>query len=104
MKDHAYLNVGRLPRVIMQLTGVEGKFLLCILSYMSSNNLALYINDANSRAFIGEVYQKLTKERICVILSSLAKKGIIKREGQGVYSVDSDLYLPVRVGDRKFNP
>lgn len=96
MTDYAYINAHRLPEVILKckLTGSEIKMMFAVLFYLSSNNRKYFFNNLETREYLASVGLKLTRERVCNILSGLVKKGAIKREAQSAYSVDESLYLP----------
>ena len=65
-----------------------------IVFYLSSNNKELLIHNAEFREFLSSVGFAKTSIRISTILSSMVKKGVLVREGQGVFSVPGNLFLP----------
>lgn len=97
MTDYAYLNAHRLPEVMLKLTGSEIKMMLAILFYLSSESKSFFANSPETREYLTTLDINLSRERICSILSNLVKKGVLKREVQGVYSVDQKLYLPTSI-------
>lgn len=94
MEEFALINASRMPEFFNKLSTVEYKMLLMILYYLSSNNKEMLINNNSFRDFLASVDFSKTPERICTILSSMAKKEVLIREGQGVYSVPGNLFLP----------
>lgn len=94
MKDFALINVSQMHRVFNELSTVEFKMLLMIVFYLSSNNKELLIHNAEFREFLSSVGFAKTSIRISTILSSMVKKEVLVREGQGVFSVPGNLFLP----------
>lgn len=94
MEDFALINASQMPRVFNELSTVEFKMLLMIVFYLSSNNKELLIHNAEFREFLSSVGFAKTSIRISTILSSMVKKGVLVREGQGVFSVPGNLFLP----------
>lgn len=94
MEDFALINASQMHRVFNELSTVEFKMLLMIVFYLSSNNKELLIHNAEFREFLSSVGFAKTSIRISTILSSMVKKGALVREGQGVFSVPGNLFLP----------
>lgn len=94
MEDFALINASQMHRVFNELSTVEFKMLLMIVFYLSSNNKELLIHNAEFREFLSSVGFAKTSIRISTILSSMVKKGVLVREGQGVFSVPGNLFLP----------
>ncbi len=94
MEDFALINASQMHRVFNKLSTVEFKMLLMIVFYLSSNNKELLIHNAEFREFLSSVGFAKTSIRISTILSSMVKKGVLVREGQGVFSVPGNLFLP----------
>lgn len=94
MEDFALINASQMHRVFNKLSTVEFKMLLMIVFYLSSNNLELLIHNAEFREFLSSVGFAKTSIRISTILSSMIKKGVLVREGQGVFSVPGNLFSP----------
>lgn len=94
MKDFALINASQMHRVFNELSTVEFKMLLMIVFYLSSNNKELLIHNAEFREFLSSVGFAKTSIRISTILSSMVKKEVLIREGQGVFSVPGNLFLP----------
>ena len=94
MEDFALINASQMHRVFNELSTVEFKMLLMIVFYLSSNNKELLIHNAEFREFLSSVGFAKTSIRISTILSSMVKKGVLVREGQGVFSVSGNLFLP----------
>lgn len=94
MEDFALINASQMHRVFNELSTVEFKMLLMVLFYLSSNNKELLIHNAEFREFLSSVGFAKTSIRISTILSSMVKKGVLVREGQGVFSVPGNLFSP----------
>lgn len=94
MEDFALINASQMHRVFNELSTVEFKMLLMIVFYLSSNNKELLIHNAEFREFLSSVGFAKTSIRISTILSAMVKKGVLVREGQGVFSVPGNLFLP----------
>lgn len=94
MEDFALINASQMHRVFNKLSTVEFKMLLMIVFYLSSTNKELLIHNAEFREFLSSVGFAKTSIRISTILSSMVKKGVLVREGQGVFSVPGNLFLP----------
>lgn len=97
MEDFALINASQMHRVFNELSTVEFKMLLMVVFYLSSNNKELLIHNAEFREFLSSVGFAKTSIRISTILSSMVKKGVLVREGQGVFSVPGDLFLPANI-------
>lgn len=97
MEDFALINASQMHRVFNELSTVEFKMLLMVLFYLSSNNKELLIHNAEFREFLSSVGFAKTSIRISTILSSMVKKGVLVREGQGVFSVPGNLFLPANI-------
>lgn len=93
MEDFALINASQMHRVFNELSTVEFKMLLMIVFYLSSSNKELLIHNAEFREFLSSVGFAKTSIRISTILSSMVKKGVLVREGQGVFSVPGNLFL-----------
>lgn len=93
MEDFALINASQMHRVFNELSTVEFKMLLMIVFYLSSNNKELLVHNAEFREFLSSVGFAKTSIRISTILSSMVKKGVLVREGQGVFSVPGNLFL-----------
>lgn len=93
MEDFALINASQMHRVFNELSTVEFKMLLMIVFYLSSSNKELLIHNAEFREFLSSVGFAKTSIRISTILSSMVKKGVLIREGQGVFSVPGNLFL-----------
>lgn len=94
MEDFALINASQMHRVFNELSTVEFKMLLMIVFYLSSNNKELLVHNAEFREFLSSVGFAKTSIRISTILSSMVKKGVLVREGQGVFYVPGNLFLP----------
>ena len=88
------INASKMHKLFNELTTVEFKMLLMVLYYLSSNNKKVLVHNAGFREFLDSVGFSKTSIRISTILSSMVKKGVLVREGQGVFSVPGNLFLP----------
>lgn len=94
MEEFGLINASKLGKFFNKLTTVEFKMLLMVLFYLSSNNRELLLHNSEFRGFLDSVGFSKTPIRISTILSSMVKKGVLVREGQGVFSVPENLFLP----------
>lgn len=104
MEDFALINASQMHRVFNKLSTVEFKMLLMIVFYLSSNNRELLIHNAEFREFLFSVGFAKTSIRISTILSSMVKKGVLVREGQGVFSVPGNLFSPANTCKEYISP
>lgn len=90
--DYFYLN----PSVMMGLQKRMGRsevnVLLLMMCYMSEKSSNVFINCKESREMFGLYGFSKTPERISAILSSMAKKGVLKREASGIYTLPDGLF------------
>jgi hypothetical protein len=93
MNEFALINASKMPELMMKLSTVECKMLLIILCYLSTTNKELLIHNAEFREFLVSMSFSKTSIRVSTILSSMVKKGVLVREGQGVFSVPGNLFL-----------
>lgn len=94
MNGFSCLNLLELKRLFKKLTPIEFDFLVFMLSYLSCKSKSLYINNEETREYLASIGYNKTAVRISTVLSSLTKKGVLKREAQGVFSIIGDLYRP----------
>lgn len=98
MEDYFYLNPSKMMEISKKLGGSEIKMLYAMFYCMACDDRSVFINNAENRKRMAEELDfSKTPERISSILSSLTKKGVIKREMNGVYTVPGDLF---RLGDK----
>lgn len=98
MEDYFYLNPSKMMEVSRKLGGSEIKMLYAMFYCMSCDGRDVFINNTVNRKRMAEELEfDRTPERISSILSSLTKKGVIKKEMNGVYTVPDDLF---RLGDK----
>lgn len=93
MEEFGLINASKLGKLFSKLTTVEFKMLLMVLYYLSSSNKEVLVHNAEFRDFLASVDFAKTSIRISTILSSMVKKGVLVREGQGVFSVPGNLFL-----------
>lgn len=93
MKDYFYLNPSKMIEVSRELNGSEIKMLYAIMYCLSSGRNQWFVNNASNRKLMAEIGFDKTPERISSLLGSLAKKGILKREASGVYSLLKGLFI-----------
>ena len=79
--------------IAKELQGSEIKMLYGIMYCLSSTGDQWFINNADNRKLISEIGFEKTPERISALLGSLAKKGVLKRETNGVYSLPEGLFI-----------
>lgn len=96
MEEFGLINASKLGKLFNKLTTVEFKMLLMVLYYLSSNNRKVLVHNAEFRGFLDSVGFSKTAIRISTILSSMVKKEVLIREGQGVFSVPGNLFLPAK--------
>lgn len=92
-QDYCYLNIDRMVELSNKLEGSEIKMLFAIIHCLNNSESDLFINNAENRNRIAELGFSKTPERFSAILGSLVKKGVLKRELNGVYSILEDLYI-----------
>jgi len=92
-QDYCYLNIDKMVELSNKLEGSEIKMVFAIIHYLNNSESNLFINNAETRNRIAELGFSKTPERFSTILGSLNKKGILKRELNGVYSISEDLYI-----------
>lgn len=93
MQDYCYLNTTKMVELSEKLEGSEIKMLFAIIYCLNDSDGDWFINNAESRAKIAQVGFSKTPERISTILGSMVKKGVLKRETNGVYSVPEELFI-----------
>ena len=92
-QDYCYLNTDRMIELSNKLEGSEIKMILAIIHCLNNSESDLFINNAETRNRIAELGFSKTPERFSTILGSLTKKGVLKRELNGVYSISEDLCI-----------
>ena len=103
MKDYFYLNPSKMLELTKKLQGAEIKLIYGIMYCLSSSGNQLFINNAANRKTIAEMGFEKTPERISCLLGCLTKKGILKREANGVYRLVEGLFINPKEEDR-INP
>lgn len=93
MKNYFYLNPSKMVEIAKDLSGSEIKMLYGIIYCLSVNGSEWFVNNTENRDRIAEVGFDKTRERLGNILSSLVKKGVLKRETQGVYTLPEGLFI-----------
>lgn len=96
MESYGFINAEKLPSIIKDLKGSELKMLLLILCYLSSSRKQYLVNNEDWRKYMSSMNYNVTPERTSMVLSSLVKKGILKREVKGVFSILGDLYIATK--------
>ena len=92
-QDYCYLNIDKMVELSNKLEGSEIKMVFAIIHCLNNSESDLFINNAENRNRIAELGFSKTPERFSAILGSLVKKGVIRREINGVYSISEDLYI-----------
>ena len=93
MKDYFYLNSSKMIEVCMKLDGAEIKMLYAMMYCLSNTGDQWFINNEDNRKLMAEMDFARTPERICSLLSSMTKKGVLKKEIKGVYSLPENLMI-----------
>lgn len=93
MKDYFYLNPSKMMELSRQLTGSEIKMVYGIMYCLSDNGERWFVNNRENRAKLAEIEFDKSPEWISVVLSKLVKKGVLKREAQGVFSLVDGLFI-----------
>ena len=91
-QDYCYLNIDKMVELSNKLEGSEIKMVFAIIHCLNNSESDLFINNAETRNRIAEMGFSKTPERFSAILGSLVKKGVIKREINGVYSLPDNLF------------
>ena len=91
--DYCYLNINKMVELSNKLEGSEIKMVFAIIHCLNNSESDLFINNAENRNRIAELGFSKTPERFSTILGSLTKKGVLKRELNGVYSISEDLFI-----------
>ena len=92
-QDYCYLNIDKMVELSNKLEGSEIKMVFAIIHCLNNSESDLFINNAENRSKIAELGFSKTPERFSSILGSLTKKGVFKRELNGVYSISEELYI-----------
>ena len=93
MKDYCYLNTTKMVELSNVLEGSEIKMLFAIIYCLNENGSKWFVNTKTNRAMIASIGFDKTPERISALLGLLVKKGVLKREANGVYSIPEDLFI-----------
>lgn len=93
MEKFALIEIERLSE-LLNLSTAELKMFFVILNYLNSKDKKVLVHNAEFRKFLASMKFSKTPERISTILSSMVKKKVLIREGQGVYSVSENIFLP----------
>ena len=92
-QDYCYLNINKMVELSNKLEGSEIKMVFAIIHCLNNSESDMFINNAETRNRVAELGFSKTPERLSAILGSLTKKGVLKRELNGVYSILEDLYI-----------
>jgi hypothetical protein len=92
-QDYCYLNIDKMVELSNKLEGSEIKMIFAIIHCLNNSESNLFINNAENRNRIAKLGFSKTPERFSSILGSLTKKGVLKRELNGVYSISENLYI-----------
>lgn len=91
MSNKVLLDVNALSELLIVLNVNELKLLLTLIQFLAIKNTRVFINNAENREYLAAADFKRTPTRISYLLSSLSNKGVIKREGFGVFSLPETL-------------
>ena len=93
MKNYYYLNTTKMVEISMKLDGSEIKMFLAIIYCLNESISGWFVNNRANRSRIAQTGFDKTPERFSAILGSLTKKGVIKREANGIYSIPDELFI-----------
>jgi hypothetical protein len=93
MKDYFYLNPSKMIELSKILGNSEIKMMLGIMYCLSITGEEWFVNNAENRSRIASIGFNKTPERISTQLGSMTKKGVLKREANGVYSIPEGLFI-----------
>lgn len=88
-----YLNPSKMVELARSLEGVELKVLFAIIYCLNESNRDTFFNNIETRDKFSEFGLAKSPERFSSILGALTKKGILKREINGVYSIKEDILI-----------
>lgn len=91
MSNKILLETAKLSELFTVLNVNELKLTLVLIQFLAIRNTRVFINNAENREYLSSVGFKRTPVRISHLLSSLSNKGVIKREGLGVFSIPEAL-------------
>ena len=93
MHDYCYLNTAKMVELSEKLEGSEIKMLFAIICCLNESDDDWFINNADNRDRMAKAGFNKTPERISTVLGSMVKKGVLKREINGVYSIPEGLFI-----------
>ena len=93
MQNYFYLNIEKMVELSRDMDGSEIKMLLGICYRLNTSNSRLFVNNALNREALAKLGLAMAPSRFCAVLGSMVKKGILKREANGVYSLLDDLCI-----------
>jgi hypothetical protein len=93
MKDYFYLNPSKMVELSKILGNSEIKMMLGIMYCLSTTGEKWFVNNVENRSRMASIGFDKTPERISTLLGSITKKGVLKREANGVYSLPENLFI-----------
>lgn len=87
MENAVSFNLTSMPGLFDSLNVSELKLVFVLAYYLRSKDKTVFVNSAENREWLASFGFKRTPERISNLLSSLVKRGVLVREGIGVYSL-----------------
>lgn len=93
MHDYCYLNTSKMVELSEKLEGSEIKMLFAIIYCLNDSDSDWFVNNIENRRKLAQAGFDKTPVRISTIIGSMVKKGVLKREANGVYSVPEDLFI-----------
>ena len=91
--NNFFMNQTKAIEMMMGLEGAEIKMIFAINHCLKESGDNMFINNAHNRNRMAKSGFSKTPERISCLLSSLVKKGILVKEGQGIYTFKDGLFL-----------
>ena len=91
MESVVSFNLASMPGLFNSLNVSEMKLVFVLAHYSCSRNKSVFVNSAENREWLASFGFKRTPERISTLLSSLARKGMLVKEGTGVYSLNKNI-------------
>lgn len=91
--DYCYLNTDKMLELSKNLDGSEIKMMLAIIYVLNNTDDYWFVNNTSTRKMLAGIGFVKSPERFSAILGSLARKGVIERKSNSVYSIPTELYI-----------
>ena len=92
MSKKVVYSTSEMEKVFNKVNVSEFKLIFVLVHYLAIKDKNVFINNAETRDYLASMGFKRTPVRVSTVLSSLARKKIIKKEGVGVYSIPESLF------------